>query len=203
MPRVPVETLSWTSTRPSPQRLSVAGGGVVAGGHAATWMPASRGGVIDLCHALHSNAGPQADAKGQVGAVHAENNGVFHGGNQVVEVTRCRPWSNTFMMISCASGAMPRVRPCGAAPGLRFGQVSRHDAGHVGAVAQAGVVIGAEVGQAVCVVEAEREPCCCSTRCPGWSLQTGLRRAGLVGLRGWRQCLPWYRPPGSGPGVPG
>ena len=129
----------------------VAGGGVVAGGH--HHMDARfPGGVIDLCHPFIV-MGTAGGAKGQVGTVHTQNNGVFHGGNQVVEVTHAVHIKHLHDDQLCLRGNAQGLHVELLLDFLR--QVTRHNAGHVGAVAQAGVVIGAEVGQAVCVVEAE------------------------------------------------
>ena len=129
----------------------VAGGGVVAGGH--HHVDARRpGGVVNFRHALvimRTTGGTQ----GQVGAVHAQGNGVFHSGNQVVEVAHAVHVKHLHDDQLCLRGNAQGLHVELLLDLLR--QIARHNASHVGAVAQAGVVIGAEVGQAVCVVEAE------------------------------------------------
>ena len=130
-----------------------AGEAVVAGGNADTDARCG-GGVIDLSHALVVIRAA-GDTEGQVRAVHAERDRVLNCGNQVVEVAVALLVENLHDDELC----LRRDAEVGHVELLliRLGQVARDDAGNVRAVAHPGVVVGAEVGHVVAVVEAERD----------------------------------------------
>ena len=106
-------------------------------------------------------------------AVDAEGNGVFNGGDEIIEVAVAALVKDLHDDKLClrrnAEGRHIELLL------IRFGQVARDDTGNMCAVAHHSVVIGAEVGLAVGIVEAKRDLA---------AVINGVKRRGLIQLFG-------------------
>ena len=148
-----------------------AGKAIVAGGDADADTRCG-GGVIDLGHALVVIRAA-GKAEGEVRTVDAEGDGVFNGSDEIIEIAVAALVKDLHDDKLClrrdAEGRHIELLL------IRFGQVARNDTGNVCAVAHHSVVIGAEVGLAVGIVEAKRDLA---------AVINGVKRRGLIQLFG-------------------
>ena len=108
-------------------------------------------GIIYLCHpfVVHRATGR---AQGEVGAVHTQKDGVFHGRHQIIQIA-------VAVVVKDLHHHQLRLR--GNAHGVHLElflglihQIAGYNSGHVGAVAKHGLVIGAKIGLPIAIVVA-------------------------------------------------